>query len=123
VSTSTVGRIREREVFGALRRPVSRARRGPVSAAFVPLPDAQEIRPVQVGYAIGRRHGNAVHRNNLRRRMRAAVNEAAPDVAPGAYLLAAEPSAAALGYGRLVEVVRQAMGAAADGARARADDR
>ena len=78
---------------------------------------------MQVGYAIGRRHGNAVHRNTLRRRLRAAVSEAALDVAPGAYLLTAEPSATRLAYGRLVEVVRQAMSAAAAGARGKADDR
>jgi len=110
-------------VLGALRRPAARARRGPVSAAFVPLLPGSETRSVQVGYAIGRRYGPAVARNGLRRRMRAAVREAADEIPPGAYLLGADASAARLSYGHLAQAVRQAMGAAADRARVKAGDR
>ncbi len=123
MSNPTVGRICERRIFGALRRPAARARKGPVSVAFVPLVPGAETRSVQVGYAIGRRHGNAVHRNGLRRRLRAAVREAAPTLTPGAYLLGADPSAAGLSFGRLVQLVGEAMGAAADSGRAKAGDR
>jgi ribonuclease P protein component len=48
----------------------------------------------QVGYAIGKACGNAVVRNNLRRRMRVAAREAAPGLPKGLYLLRAEPAAA-----------------------------
>ena len=69
----------------------------------------------QVGYAIGRRCGNAVTRNRLRRRLRAAARAVAVELPPGAYLVAAEPGACALPYAELAAALSGAMRAAARG--------
>jgi ribonuclease P protein component len=46
-----------------------------------------------VAYAIGRRVGNAVTRNRVRRRLRAAIGNHAADLVPGgAYLFSADQS-------------------------------
>jgi ribonuclease P protein component len=102
-----VGRIRKKATFRALARPDGRARRGPVSVDFCWMSEAPQL-PV-VAYAIGRRHGGAVVRNRLRRRLRAAVRAAAGDFVPGSYLLRTAPSASALGFDEL----RRSVGAAA----------
>jgi ribonuclease P protein component len=115
---SAVGKISDRSTFRALGRPTGRAARGPVRVVFVPgSTDAHAAFP-QVGYAIGRRCGNAVHRNRLRRRFRAAVREAAGEVSPGSYLFRPSPEAAELPYPELVRSVREVMIAAASSATA-----
>jgi ribonuclease P protein component len=109
-----VGRIQGRSSFRALARPDGRASRGPVSVAFhspseiggPPLPTA--------GYAIGRRHGNAVRRNRLRRRLRAAMTAAAPSLPPGIYLVRADTAASELGFDALRAALCSAARAAAD---------
>jgi ribonuclease P protein component len=53
--------------------------------------------------------GNAVVRNRLRRRLRAIVSELAPQLAPGAYLVAAAPEAALLKFGELKAIVSEAL--------------
>ena len=67
----------------------------------------------RVAYAVGRRAGNAVTRNRIRRRLRAAaatVNE----LPPGAYLVSAGPAAAVLPYGELEKDVARAMTSASN---------
>jgi len=54
-----------------------------------------------VAYAIDKRCGNAVHRNLLRRRLRAIVREIANDLRPGAYLVRTEPAAQDLTFQEL----------------------
>ena len=54
-----------------------------------------------VAYAIDKRCGNAVQRNQLRRRLRALVGEVASDLVPGAYLIRTEPDAASLTFAEL----------------------
>ena len=89
---TTVWRIREGATFAQLQRAGRRARRGPLTVRFVPLPEG----PPRVAYAVGRRVGGAVVRNRLRRRLRHLVHDLAPHMASGAYLIAATPAAATL---------------------------
>jgi ribonuclease P protein component len=51
------------------------------------VPGSDEA-PPRVAFAVGRRVGTAVARNRIRRQLRAVVAELAPELAPGAYLLA-----------------------------------
>jgi ribonuclease P protein component len=109
VTSDPVGRIRQRSTFVALRRPAGRAVAGPLRVSWVPPQPADAFS--LVGYAIGRRCGTAVRRNRLRRRLRAAVRQA--QIAPGRYLVTAEPAASDLGFGELSSTVRSAMRSAA----------
>lgn len=114
MSARAVGRIRQRSAFVALRRPKGRASAGPVRVSWVPAAPTDPF-PL-VGYAIGRRCGNAVTRNRLRRQLRAAVSATPPP--PGRYLVAAQPGAVDLGFGELASAVGSAMtSAAAKGSR------
>jgi ribonuclease P protein component len=92
-----IGRVGDRATFDALRRDGRRARRGPMTVAF--LPGGTDVR---VAYAIGRRVGPAVVRNRVRRRLREAVREldrtTPGGLACGAYLVSVRPEAAARTY-------------------------
>ena len=77
-------RIRDRATFAALGEG-RRGHAGPVRLTWVPGPGDV---PPRVAFAIGRRVGSAVARNRVRRQLRAAATELAPELAPGAYLLA-----------------------------------
>ena len=109
-----VWRIGDRATFEALRRSGTRARRGPVTVTYAPVGAAAEPR---VAYAVGRRVGNAVTRNRVRRRLRAAVGQAA-ELRPGAYLVAAGPEAARSSFEELRRQVATALTAASGTARA-----
>ena len=65
--------------------------------------------PPRVAYAVGRSAGPAVQRNRLRRRLRAVVADLAHDLAPGAYLVAAGPEAAALDPREMTSTVSTAF--------------
>jgi ribonuclease P protein component len=109
VSSRSVGRIRHRGTFVALRRPAGRATAGPLRVSWVP-PLPSDPFPL-VSYAIGKRCGNAVQRNRLRRRLRAAVDQTR--LAPGSYLVIAQPPAVTLGFRDLASTVGSAMSSAA----------
>ena len=112
--------IRDRSTFQALRRPAGRGARGPVKVAYLPpLSTTTGDVLTRVGYSVGRSCGNAVQRNRLRRRFRAAVRQSAGTLPAGCYLLRAEPAAAELPYGPLVEAVAGAMTDAARSAETR----
>ena len=89
-----IGRIRTRAAFSQLQRSRARAGSGPVRATFVPAPPGSDGLYPQVGYAVGKRCGNAVLRNSLRRRMREAARATATSLPRGIYLLRVEPAAA-----------------------------
>jgi ribonuclease P protein component len=107
-----VGRIRKQATFRALSRPDGRAQRGAVAVAF--SGHAPEVAGLPLaGYAIGKRHGGAVERNRLRRRLRAALRASGEELPAGAYLVRAAPAAAELGFEELRRAVRAAAQAAA----------
>lgn len=62
-----------------------------------------------MAYAIGRKVGNAVERNRIRRRLRTIVREVAPPLRPGAYLIGVAPPATQLRYGELRLTVMRAL--------------
>ena len=102
-SLSLIWRVRDRTMFRALMHG-RRRRSGPlqVSAALVSTrPD-----PPRIAFAVGRSVGNAVVRNRVRRRLRAAVREHATLLRPGwAYLVHAGPASVAATYGELSEAL------------------
>jgi ribonuclease P protein component len=68
----------------------------------------------QVGFAVSRRVGNAVTRNRVRRRLRAALQEEAVAVREdSAYLVGATPAAAAASYAELRAALGDCLRAAA----------
>ncbi len=75
-----------------------------------------------VGYAIGRRHGGAVARNRLRRRLREAMRAAGPSLVPGTYLVRAIPGAEEVDFEELRRAAETAARAAADRARTNAGE-
>jgi ribonuclease P protein component len=84
-----IWRVERRELFLALRSG-RRGRSGPLTATHVPGDPAV---PSRVAFAVGRRVGDAVDRNRVRRRLRALVREPAMPLHPGLYLIAAGPGA------------------------------
>ena len=84
-AVAAVWRVRDRATFTALRAG-HRGHAGPVRVTWLPEPDGD--RSPRAAYAVGRRVGSAVARNRVRRQLRAVVAELAPDLAPGAYLVA-----------------------------------
>lgn len=107
MASPAIGRIRHRRLFGELSRSTRRATQGPVRAAYVP---AQSGTPFPlVAYAVSKRCGNAVARNRIRRRMRAAAAAAAPELRQGAYLISSRPEVATCDYEELAAAVRSAL--------------
>lgn len=77
---------------------------------FCPAPDRAGPR---VAFAIGRHCGNAVTRNRIRRRLRAAIldvhRERSDGLPAGAYLFTADADACSQRYADLVADVREAI--------------
>jgi ribonuclease P protein component len=99
--------VRGRAAFGRFRSEGRRVRRGALAVTFVPGPDEAEV---GVAYAIGTGVGSAVVRNRLRRRLRHILAEAPEGLlAPGAYLVQANPPAARLTYKELSTILMGAL--------------
>ncbi len=96
-SLGLIWRVNRRDTFAALARG-RRHRQGPLTVSWV---SGNPAEPPRVAYAIGRKVGSAVVRNQLRRRLRMLTREAAPLLRPGAYLISVGPEGALLSYERL----------------------
>jgi ribonuclease P protein component len=100
-----IWRVRDRATFAALAEARPR-RAGPVRVRSVP----HHAGPPAVAYVVGRRAGNAVARNRLRRRLREAVRGHAELLEPDtAYLVGADPSAATMSFDALSESLARAL--------------
>lgn len=89
------------------RRP-TRAHVGPISVSYL---DTNAAEPPRVAYAIGRKVGNAVARNRIRRQLRTIVKEPAAQLRPGQYLIGVAPLSTQLRFGDLRQTVMQALDA------------
>jgi len=76
-------------------------RAGPLRVRFV------AGRDLRVAYAVSRRAGNAVTRNRIRRRLRAAVDVGASALPTGAYLIAADVDALTIEFSDLCDAVAE----------------
>ncbi|MGQ0825169.1 MAG: ribonuclease P protein component [Actinomycetota bacterium] len=105
-----IWRVRDRDSFAALAA-ARRHRRGALTMTGVAVAPAG---PPRVAFAIGRGVGNAVVRNQVRRRLRAAVARQ-PGLRPGhAYLIGAAPAAAEYTMSKMTSTLR-ALAAAVHG--------
>ena len=99
-----IWRVRDQSSFQALAR--GRRRRAgnlEVRTAVLGLPSE----PPRCAFAVGRSVGNAVTRNRVRRRLRAALRDNAAALMPGSgYLLRALPAAADDDYSTLCDTLR-----------------
>jgi ribonuclease P protein component len=103
-----IWRVRDRATFAALAR-AERHVQGPITVRVVP---AKAEGPARVAYAV-RGAGNAVARNRLRRRLRAAVGRTEADLlAGGAYLVSARREALTMPFDALVGTLAALFAAA-----------
>jgi ribonuclease P protein component len=110
-----IGRVRGRATFAALTRAEGHAR-GSIAVRCVATGEAS---PPRVAYAVGQRVGNAVARNRVRRRLRAAARVCEPKLAAGAaYLVSAGPEVLTMPFEELVETLGDLFEAAASGGQA-----
>jgi ribonuclease P protein component len=103
-----IQRVRDRATFAALAR-AERHVQGPITVRVVP---GKAEGPARVAYAV-RGAGNAVARNRLRRRLRAAVGRTEADLlAGGAYLVSARREALTMPFDALVGTLAALFAAA-----------
>ncbi|MGV3758483.1 MAG: ribonuclease P protein component [Actinomycetota bacterium] len=69
---SRIWRVTDRASFDALRQG-RRSRVGAVTVTYLPAPT--DLDPPRVAFQVGRRTGNAVVRNRIRRRLRAGLRD------------------------------------------------
>jgi ribonuclease P protein component len=94
--------LRRRSEFLAVGRGARLVRQGFVLQGLL-AGGERSSRPPRFGFTVTKKIGNAVVRNRIRRRLRAAVRQAALHAAAGAdYVLIARPAALTLPFERLV---------------------
>jgi len=110
-------RVTERASFDALRRNGRRGRDGSLTVTWLPPAAGSAPEPPRVAFAISRAAGNAVTRNRIRRRLRAALRArlVAGTLPSGAYLFAAGGSLARTSWSELVSTLDRALAAAGVG--------
>jgi ribonuclease P protein component len=97
-SERLIGKVRGRAAFAAL----SRAPRIRSGALLLAMHRSETPNRPLVAFSISRSVGNAVARNRIRRRLRAAVTAAGDRLQPGtSYLVQATPAAARRSYAEL----------------------
>lgn len=103
------GRVVTRRRFAEFSSPSGRGRSGPLRVVFVGHPDQSSC---DVAYAISRRVGNAVIRNKIRRRLRAAMDDLSPSLMKGLYLIKCANGSGQLSYNELRQHLLTALQAA-----------
>lgn len=95
--------LKKRSEFLAVAKGVRAARRAFVLQALCEAGDPAAAAPVRVGYTVTKKTGNAVERNRIKRRLRAAVREIAPAAAHGGcdYVLIGRRAALDISFGDL----------------------
>lgn len=101
------GRVSARRQFALLARPLARGQSGPLRVSYAQDPDAEP--QVAVAFAIGRKVGNAVARNRIRRRLRVLVDKSSPPLAPGLYLIRCGFETESLSYEQLQHHLQRAL--------------
>ena len=101
-----ISRLKRRSDFLALRQGKRASRR-----AFLLQTRPNGLEETRVGFTVTKKLGNAVMRNRIKRRLRAAAAETFPGVAlPGHdYNLLARPAAATLPFAALLDDLRSAL--------------
>ena len=102
------GRVRTRRQFALFARPTSRGTSGPLRISFVA--GSGEHPSVDVAYVISRKVGNAVVRNQIRRRLRALMDNLNPQPPFGLYLIRCGYETGKLSYDELKHHLQRAIG-------------
>jgi ribonuclease P protein component len=100
------GRVRTRRRFARLATPSARGASGPLRLAYVDDPEATGV---DVAFAVPRRVGSAVARNQVRRRLRALVDALDPAPPRGTYLIRCDIQTGQLTHDQLDHHLREAL--------------
>ncbi|MHB1088345.1 MAG: ribonuclease P protein component [Acidimicrobiales bacterium] len=101
------GRVRTRRQFARFTTSSRRGQSGPLRISYVAHTDGAQS--VDVAYAISRKVGNAVTRNQIRRRLRALMDCSDPHPEPGSYLIRCGNETGNLSYDELQHHLQRAL--------------